>query len=125
MKINYKEVVRCYIDEIEIIASGKFYLDTSVSYPGIDLTINAVNMECIGENLVLDTSGASGKEFNHKKAEDGTVVRTTPKPKGDKGVDGYDGDDGLHAGNIIIRVENPIIALDKLKAIKADGGKGG
>jgi hypothetical protein len=60
LELNYKDVVKCYIDEIEIIASNKFILDKSESYPGIDFTLSAVNMECIGNNMQINTSGNSG-----------------------------------------------------------------
>jgi hypothetical protein len=124
LQINYQDVVRCYIDEIEIIVSGKFILNNSPSYSGIDLTINAVDMECVGENLTLDTSGEDGEKFC-QRASNGSVKRIdSDKPRGNRGYDGYDGDHGGHAGNIIIKVKNTIINLEALK-IKANGGNGG
>ncbi|UCM86434.1 MAG: palindromic element RPE2 domain-containing protein (plasmid) [Rickettsia endosymbiont of Culicoides impunctatus] len=124
LKIDYKDVVSCYVDEIEIIASGNFILSDSPSYPGIDVTVNAVNMECIGKNLTLDTSGKDGTKFCHK-ASDGRVKRSNDnQPRGDKGYDGYDGDHGNHGGNIVIRIENTIKNLESLKSIKVNGGNG-
>lgn len=60
LKIGYKDVVARWIDEIEVVVSGKFLLDQAESFPGVDLTISAVNMECVGENVSIDTSGRHG-----------------------------------------------------------------
>ncbi|WP_375326318.1 hypothetical protein [Candidatus Tisiphia endosymbiont of Nemotelus uliginosus] len=124
LNIDYKDIVKCYVDEIEIIASSRFILNDSPSYPGIDLTINAVDMECVGENLTLDTSGKSGAKFCYD-ASDGRNKRSNGQPRGDKGYDGYDGEHGDHAGNIVIKVENAIKNLQALTSIKANGGNGG
>lgn len=125
LKIDYKDVVKLYVDEIEIVCSGKFLLNDSPSYHGVDLTINAVNMECIGDNLTLDTSGKSGHKFRFQATHGKDKRINRDEPKGDKGHDGYDGEHGEHGGNIIIRVENEIKNLKALKFVFANGGNGG
>lgn len=74
LNISYKDVVGCWVEEIEIVVSGKFILEKSESYPGIDLTINTVDMECVGENLTIDTSGRNGLSYVNK-ASDGNKKR--------------------------------------------------
>ena len=55
LKIDYKDVVARWIDEIEVVVSRKFLLDRAESYPGVDLTISAFDMECVVDNLKIDT----------------------------------------------------------------------
>lgn len=124
LKINYEDAIQCYVDEIEIVASGTFILNDSLLLPGIDLTISAVNMECVGDNLTVDTSGQDGIAFKHKNASHGKVKRKNNKPKGDAGFAGFDGSHGHHGGNIVIKIENEVKNLDALEFLKANGGDG-
>lgn len=124
LKINYEDAIQCYVDEIEIVASGTFILNDSLLLPGIDLTISAVNMECVGDKLTLDTSGQDGIAFKYKNASHGKVKRKNNQPKGDAGFDGFDGSHGHHGGNIVIKIENEVKNLDALELLRANGGDG-
>ena len=75
LQIDYKDVVKSFIDEIEIVMGGTFFLDKTVSYPGVDLTIQSNDMECVGDDLEIDVSGKNGLEFENKKASNGINFR--------------------------------------------------
>ena len=124
LKIDYKLVVRAFIDEIEIVVGNKFILNKSPSYPGIDLNIYASQMAVL-DGAYIDTSGVSGQEFEFKKAASGFEMRKINVPCGLHGVDGYNGEHGMHGGNIVIKVDQEIENLEKLVFLKADGGNGG
>lgn len=125
LKIDYKEVVHRFVDEVEVVCSGNFLLDSSCCLPGVDLTVSSVNLECVGENLVLDSSGRDGVAAFHQAASNGCIKRSNHwSPRGDDGYDGVDGEHGGNAGNIVIRVENEALNLAALTAVRANGGRG-
>jgi len=127
LKIDYKQIVCCYVDQIEILCGGSFLLDTSEYYPGIDLIVRAKRMKCGNkENPVkLITTGSDASEFEFKQASDGSKKRDYADiPGGHAGYDGEFGRHGQHAGNIFIKIDEIIERLDLLESIELSGGKG-
>lgn len=125
LRVEYFDVIWCYIDEIQITVSGNFILNKAPTYSGIDLTILGTEMRCADDDLTIDTSGRHGKKFAFKQAANGITKRVNNIPKGDRGEDGFDGDHGCHAGNIVIKIENKITNLEALKLLVVNGGNGG
>ncbi|CAF4150915.1 unnamed protein product [Rotaria sordida] len=103
LKIDYKKIVGCYVDQIEILCGGIFLLDSNDYYPGIDLIIRAKRM----------------------KSSDGSKKRTYRDiPEGHSGYVGEFGRDGQHAGNIFIKIDETIENLENLESVELSGGKG-
>ncbi|CAF4238641.1 unnamed protein product, partial [Rotaria magnacalcarata] len=128
LKINYRDIVYFYIDQIEIQCRGTFLLDSNDYYPGVDLIIRARKMKCgkQGESVCLITSGSDAPEFVLSRASDGYQRRRHKNtPEGHSGFDGEFGRDGRHAGNIFIKIDETIEDLELLKSIELCGGKGG
>ncbi|CAF3446708.1 unnamed protein product [Rotaria socialis] len=128
LKIDYRQFVCCYVDQIEILCGGSFLLDTSEYYPGIDLIVRTKQMKCgnKGESVKLVTTGSNAPEFEFKQASDGRKKRDyIDVPGGHSGYDGEFGRHGQHAGNIFIKIDGPIEGLDLLESIELSGGKGG
>jgi hypothetical protein len=128
LKINYKQIVCCYVDQIEILCGGTFLLDTSEYYPGIDLIVRARGMKCgdKGKHVKLITTGSDAPEFECKQTSDGSKKRDYADISG--GHSGYDGEfgrDGQHAGNIFIKIDKTIENLELVESIELSGGKGG
>ena len=128
LKINYRDIVYCYVDQIEIQCCGTFLLDSNDYYPGIDLIIRARKMKCgkQRESVSLITTGSDAPEFVFSRASDGYQRRKHKNtPEGHSGLDGEFGRDGQHAGNIFIKIDETIECLELLKSIELCGGKGG
>ncbi|CAF3851123.1 unnamed protein product [Adineta steineri] len=127
LNIDYKQIVCCYVDQIEILCANTFLLDSSDYYPGIDLIIRAKQMKCgnEGKSVKLITTGFDAREFRFKQASDGSKKRTYPDAaEGRSGYDGEFGRDGQHAGNIFIKIDEIIENLELLESIELSGGKG-
>ncbi|CAF1925162.1 unnamed protein product, partial [Rotaria magnacalcarata] len=128
LKINYRDIVYCYVDQIEIQCCGTFLLDSNDYYPGIDLMIRARKMKCgkQRESVSVITTGSDAPEFVFSRASDGYQRRKHKNtPEGNSGLDGEFGRDGQHAGNIFIKIDETIECLELLKSIELCGGKGG
>ena len=122
LKLPYKDVVGRCVDEIEVVCCN-FVFDKSASYPGVHLTINAEDAQCL-EGAEVDGSGRSGGSFVHKTAAHGADLRRGAEPEGRPGSDGCHGRDGRHGGHVAIKVTNPIKDFQFLK-ITSNGGDAG
>jgi hypothetical protein len=125
LKISYKDIVACFIDEIEIIGSGKLFYDTDDHYSGVDLTIRTNDLSfgtAADKGIALKTSGRAGIGFEKDQADE--KEKSAKGQNGFQGYQGENGEDGQHAGNINIKVSGEIENLHLLTGIEAEGGNG-
>ncbi|CAM4845528.1 unnamed protein product, partial [Rotaria magnacalcarata] len=102
LKINYRDIVYCYVEQIEIQCCGTFLLDSNDHYRGIDLIIRARKMKCgkQGESVNLVTTGLDAPEFVFPQASDGCQRRRHEQiPESHSGFDGGKGAVGQSGGN--------------------------
>ncbi|CAF1514179.1 unnamed protein product, partial [Didymodactylos carnosus] len=91
LNIDYKEIVNCYVDEIQIVTEDNCLLDTDLYYPRIDLTIRAMPMKIgyQGNNVSLVIKGRHAHNFYYEKASNGDKrCKYVEVPDGANGYDG-------------------------------------
>ncbi|CAF1182064.1 unnamed protein product, partial [Rotaria sordida] len=86
LKIDYKKIVGCYVDQIEILCGGIFLLDSNDYYPGIDLIIRAKRMKY---ETIENLENLESVELSGGKGSSGQLGGS-----GDRGHKGKDGENG-------------------------------
>ena len=124
LSIPFTDVVSRCVDEIEVVCC-KFVFDEPLLYPGVHLTINAKDGQCL-QGAEVNLSGKSGGSFTHKTALHGKELREGRAPAGKPGSDGCHGQDGQHGGHVTLKFTNKIKDYHFLeKNIATNGGNGG
>ncbi|MEI6188680.1 MAG: hypothetical protein WCP46_09395, partial [Alphaproteobacteria bacterium] len=75
LEIDYFDVLKSYIDHLEVIAGSSINIENDIKMPGISITYNAKNNIYTKDNLIIDTSGDSAKQFVCPKANNGKKYR--------------------------------------------------
>jgi hypothetical protein len=139
LELKHEEVVACFVDQLDIVASTKLLYNTNDYFPGVSLCVNCKVMEFgvhgSGEKVVVNTSGFSwdgttctlaGNKVCHlarTRASDGSQYKKV-NPRNRDGAAGVHGRHGGHAGHVSI-VADVFVNEEKLEKIQANGGDGG
>jgi chromosome segregation ATPase len=130
--IDFTEVLRAYVDSIELVVGHHLYLDEDIELPGINITFFSKDKIHCKKNLIIKTTAKQLSEIKIEKAKGGDEYKSESGRAGDDGLDGLPGD---CAGHIIIKAENNIENLATLRCVAngsnglngqlaGDGGKG-